>query len=313
MATLTNNSLGTMKKNLGWAAAGLGVAFLASSIYKEVKKYKLEGKVVLITGGSSGLGLILAKQLAEKGAKLVICSRTSERNEKAKAELEQLGAEVLALTVDLSEPKAVAKMIKKTIAHFGQLDVLINNAGIIQAGRQEDMELKDYEDAMNSNFWAPLHVMKAVIPHFKEQREGRIVNVTSIGGKVAVPHMLPYTASKHALVGLSEGMNVELKKDNIQVTTVVPFLMQTGSGDNISIKGDESESIGGFMKEASNSALFAQDAEVSARKIIGAIEYGESEVALSVIAKAATLLQGVAPGWLGLLMGAATNYMKPHN
>lgn len=313
MTVLTNNSLGSMKKNLGWAVAGLGVAFVASTLYKEAKKYKLDGKVVLITGGSSGLGLILARQLAAKGAKLVICSRTADRNEKAKTELEELGAEVLALTVDLSEPKAVAKMIKKTISHYGHIDVVINNAGIIQAGPQEDMDLKDYEDAMNSNFWAPLHVMKAVIPHFKDQSGGRIVNVTSIGGKVAVPHMLPYTASKHALVGLSEGMNIELKKDNIHVTTVVPFLMQTGSGENIMVKGDESESIGGFMKEASNSALFAQDAEVSAKKIIGAIEYGESEVALSVIAKAATLLQGVAPGWLGIIMGAATNYMKPNN
>jgi short-subunit dehydrogenase len=313
MTAIANNFLGGVKRNFGWAVAGLGIAYVASSLYKDINKYRLAGKVVLITGGSSGLGLVLARQLAEKGTILAICSRTSERNDRAEKELKGIGAEVLALTVDLSEPEKVAKMIKKIIAHYGHIDVVINNAGIIQAGPQEEMDLKDYHDAMNSNFWAPLHVMKAIIPHFKTQNSGRIVNVTSVGGKVSIPNMLPYSVSKHALVGLSEGMHAELKKDNIHVTTVVPFLMRTGSADHIIIKGSESESAGELMKEASQSILFAQDAEESAGKIIRAIEYGESEVALSVLSKAATVLQGIAPGWLGMIIGIATNYLKPVN
>jgi short-subunit dehydrogenase len=308
MARATKNSFGSIKRNLGWAAAGLGIAMAANTLYREVNKYKLEGKVVLVTGGSSGLGLVLAKQLAQKGAKLIICSRTSENNKAAKQELEALGAEVMTFTVDLAETKEVEKMIKKIIAHYGRLDVLINNAGIIQVGRQEEMGISDYEEAMKSNFWAPLYVMQAAIPHFREQQEGRIVNITSIGGKVAIPHLLPYTASKHALVGLSEGMNAELKNDNIKVTTVVPFMMQTGSQKNIILKGDDSGSK--WIKEARTTTLFAQDAEVSAKKIIAAIEYGESEVMLSVLGKAATALQGFAPGWLSIIMGLATNFVK---
>lgn len=294
-----------------YAAAGAGTFLAARAIYKEFTKYDLKDKVVLITGGSRGLGLVLARQLAAEGARIAICARSVDQLGQAHVELENLGAEVISLAVDVTEPDQVEAMIQDVISHFGRIDVLINNAGIIQVAPHEALTIADYEKAMKTNFWASLYTMLSVIPHFKFQGEGRIVNITSIGGKIAVPHLLPYTASKFALVGLSEGLQAELKKDNIHVTTVVPNLMRTGSPRNVDVKGDH-EAEYAWFKAAASSSMLSQDVEVSAKSIIRSIKYGDSEAVLSFTAKAATIIQAVAPGWMGTVM-RLMNALLPSN
>ena len=307
---VTENGKSTIQEIAKWAAIGAGTFLIANTIYKALNHYDLKGKVVLVTGGSRGLGLVLARQLAAKGARLAICARTPEQLGQAHIELERLGAEVMSMTVDVTDQRQVQAMIIDILEHYGRLDVLINNAGIVQVGPQENMGVNEYEQAMKANFWSALYTMLAVIPYFKEQGGGRIVNVTSIGGKIAVPHLLPYTASKFALVGLSEGMNAELKKDNILVTTVVPNLMRTGSPRNVTVKGDH-EAEYAWFKLADSSTFLSQSAETSAAEIIKAIEQGESEAILSATAKVATILQGFAPGWMNLLMGIANKLLLP--
>src|SRR5207302_995684 len=128
-------------------------------------------------------------------------------------------------------------MVDEVLDRFGRLHVLINNAGVIQVGPMEEMTLADYEDTMQTHFWAPLFTTLSVLPALRRQGEGRIVNISSIGGKIAVPHLLPYSASKFALTGFSEGLRAELLKDGIYVTTVCPGLMRTGSPRNADFKG----------------------------------------------------------------------------
>lgn len=306
MATENENS--TFRTLAKWAAIGAGTLFVANTIYNALNKYDLEDKVVLITGGSRGLGLVLARRLAAKGARLAICARTTEQLGQAHIELEDNGAEVISKTVDVTDERQVQKLVQDVVKHYGNIDVLINNAGITQVGPQESMTIDDYEQAMKSNFWSALYTMLAVIPYFKEQGGGRIVNVASIGGKIAVPHLLPYSASKFALVGLSEGMHAELKKDNILVTTVVPNLMRTGSPRNITVKGDH-EAEYSWFKISDSSPLLSQSAESAADAIIQAIERGESETILSTTAKVATVLQGFAPTWMNVLMSVATKLL----
>lgn len=304
----TGNGKSTIQEVAKWAAIGAGVFLIANTIYKSLNRYDLRGKVILVTGGSRGLGLVLARQLAAKGARLAICARTPDQLGEAHIELEKAGAEVISMTVDVTDQRQVQAMIIDILEHYGRLDILINNAGIVQVGPQENMGVNEYEQAMKANFWSALYTMLAVIPYFKEQGGGKIVNITSIGGKIAVPHLLPYTASKFALVGLSEGMHAELKKDNIVVTTVVPNLMRTGSPRNIDVKGDH-EAEYAWFKLADSSPLLSQSAETAAKNIVEAIEQGESEAILSATAKAATILQGFAPGWMNVLMNVVNKLL----
>jgi short-subunit dehydrogenase len=299
----------SQNRNLAlWALAGAGAYVAIRAAYRELTKYSVKGKVVLITGGSRGLGLILARQLAAKGARLAICSRTADQLGNAQTELESSGAEVYSIVADVSDQSQVTSMVNEVLTHYGSLDILINNAGIIQVGPQDAMTLADYESSMKNNFWSALYTMLEVIPHFKKQKFGRIVNITSIGGKIAMPHLLPYVASKFALVGLSEGMHAELKKDNIIVTTVVPNLMRTGSPRNITVKGDHASEYAWF-KLSGSSPMLSLDADYAARKIINAMEYGDGELVLSVTARLAVFLQGMSPGFIPTLLGIANNLL----
>src|SRR5205823_6261490 len=148
-----------------------------------------------------------------------------------------IGAEVLTLPCDLRRQEEVESSIERIVARYGSVDVLINNAGLIQVGPLKHMAVQDFEEALAVHLFAPLFCTLAVLPHMRRARQGRIVNIASVGGKIAVPHLLPYCASKFALVGLSNGLRAELRRDNILVTTVCPGLMRTGSPRHAWFKG----------------------------------------------------------------------------
>ncbi|MBT1703525.1 SDR family NAD(P)-dependent oxidoreductase [Chryseosolibacter indicus] len=302
----------SISKSLAWAAAGFGLYLAANTVYREINKYNLNGKVVLITGGSRGLGLVLARELTLMGARIAICARSSDQLNQAKFDLERLTANsILSITADVTDQMQVSSMINEVIKYYGRIDVIINNAGIVQVGPVESMSIEDYEQAMKTNFWAALYTIKAVLPHFMERKSGRIVNISSIGGKVAMPHLLPYSASKFALTGLSEGLHAELKKYNIHVTTVIPNLMRTGSPRNISVKGDH-EAEYAWFKISDSSPLLSQQVEVAAKSIIKALQYGDSEAILTTSAKIATAVKGIAPSLVNSVL-AITNLFLPDN
>lgn len=308
---MENHSATPIQKTLGWISAGVGVLIVANAVYNELTKFQIAGKVVLITGGSRGLGLVLAREFAARGARLALCARSADKLEIARQELERSGAEVLTLPADLTNQNEVKSVIEDVVRHYGKIDVLVNNAGIIQVGPVENMEIADYEEAMKINFWAPLYAIHASLPYFRKQGEGRIVNITSIGGKIAVPHLSPYNASKFAVVGLSESLNAELKQNNIHVTTVVPNLMRTGSPRNIDVKGDHEKEYAAF-KIMGSSPFLSQDADTAAKNIVNAMERGENEAILSLSGKLASIVKGVAPGWVGTMMTIANSFLpKP--
>jgi len=296
------------KRLLIYGAAGLLALMAINRWRREKNRFDLYGKVVLITGGSRGLGLVLARLLAARGARLAICGRSADSLNNARKELEWYGSPVLALTVDVTDTMQVDTMIHDVVTHYGRIDVLVNNAGTIQVGPHESLSLEDYEEAMRTNFWASLYTMLSTLPYFKAQHGGRVVNVTSIGGKVAVPHLLPYTASKFALMGLSEGLHAELKKHNILVTTVVPGLMRTGSPAHITVKGDH-EAEYTWFKAAASSAVLAVKPERAATRIVEALEYGRPEVMISLSTRLAALLQGIAPGLMSTLFSLGEKFL----
>lgn len=186
---------------------------------------------------------------------------------------------------------------RRSAYDFGGKSVVIteiNNAGIIQVGPLDHMTLADYEDAMSTRFWGPLYMVMAALPHMRRQGGGRIVNVSPIGGTIAVPHMLPYSASKFALAGLSEGLRAELARDRIVVTTVCPGLMRTGSPVNATYKGQRPQEYAWFAISDSL-PLASIDARRAARQIINACRYGDAELIITGQARLAVLARAAAP------------------
>ncbi len=276
------------------AGAGVGALLGVRAALRKRREFNFNGRTVLITGGSRGLGLVLARELAQAGARLSICARDPQEVERARADLAGRGAEVLAFPCDVTDKAQAQEWVRLSEERFGGVDVLVNNAGVIQVAPVEVMTLADYEEAMRVHFWAPLYTTLAVLPAMRRRREGRIVNVSSIGGKIGVPHLVPYSASKFALVGLSEGLRAELQKDGIVVTTVCPGLMRTGSPRNAIFKGQHRAEYAWFSISDSLPGSTIQ-AERAARQIIAACKRGDAEVILSVQAVVAIKFHQLFP------------------
>jgi len=283
------------KQALMAGAVGLGAVILAQA-WRRRRPYDFGSKSVVITGGSRGLGLVLARELADDGARLTLVARDEHELARAADDIRtrQPFAEVLTVVADIRRRDDAERAIAQAMEHHGRVDVLINNAGIIQVGPLDHMKLDDYEDAMATHFWGPLYMVVASLPHMRRQGEGRIVNISSIGGRVAIPHLVPYSASKFALVGLSDGLRVELARDNITVTTVCPGLMRTGSPINAMFKGQRPQEYAWFAISDSL-PLASIDARRAAHQIIDACRHGDAELVITVQARLAILARTLAP------------------
>jgi NAD(P)-dependent dehydrogenase (short-subunit alcohol dehydrogenase family) len=268
----------------------------------------IRDQVVLITGGSRGLGLLMAKEFGAQGCRIAICARDEVELENAMREMREAGIPALDVRCDVSNREEVEAMVSRVTKHFGRIDILVNNAGIIQVGPIGSMTIDDFERAMNVMYWGSLHTIMAVLPWMIESGSGRIVNITSIGGKVAVPHLLPYDAAKFAQVALSEGLRAELKRFGIAVTTVVPGLMRTGSPVNALFKGDAKKEFTWFAL-ASATPLTAMNAARAARRIVAATRRREAEVTLTWQAKALRIANGFAPGLMSDVMGTVAGLL----
>jgi NAD(P)-dependent dehydrogenase (short-subunit alcohol dehydrogenase family) len=259
------------------------------------RRIHLAGRVVLITGATSGHGLILARQAARQGAHLVLAARTFDDLAQAETDLLSAGApSVVAMAVDVADDAQVRALVETTIELHGRIDILINNAGTITVGAVETMTVDDFQEVMATNFWGAIHTTMAVLPHMRARRFGRIGNVVSLGGKRAVPHMLPYTASKFALAGLTEGLRAELAKDNIFVTGLYPSTMRTGSQQHAEFKGNRDAEYTWFALSATLPGV-ASSAESVASAFWRGILDGEFEVVIGWSSYLAILLHDLLP------------------
>ncbi|HEV8291736.1 MAG TPA: SDR family NAD(P)-dependent oxidoreductase [Tepidisphaeraceae bacterium] len=276
------------------AAAIVGGAYLAKRIARYCRAIDFDGRNVLITGGSRGLGLVLARQFAAQGADLTILARDDEELERAVLDIASRGADVLGIPCDVTDQRQVQRAIERSIGRHGRLDVLINNAGQIRVGPIDHMSEQDFQDAMAVHFYASLYTMLAALPHMRVRGEGRIVNISSIGGKIGIPHLVSYCASKFALAGLSESLRAELAEDNILITTVYPGLMRTGSPVNAEFKGRHREEFAWFaLMDAT--PLTSISAERAAHKILNAARHGDARLIISMQAKIAVMFNELMP------------------
>jgi NAD(P)-dependent dehydrogenase (short-subunit alcohol dehydrogenase family) len=297
----------TGKQIIQVAAVATGTLVLKST-FGRLFEYDFKNKTVLITGGSRGLGLVMAREFAREGARVAICARDERELERARIDLQKFGGEVMAVQCDVTNRLEVNDMVAAVNRRFGHVDVLVNNAGVIQVGPLEVMTNEDFELAMNAHFWAPLNTILAVLPSMRLRKAGRIVNITSIGGKVSVPHLVPYSASKFALVGLSKGLRAELAKDGITVTTICPGLMRTGSPRNADFKGQHRFEYAWFSISDAL-PLLTVSAENAARQIVNACRHGRAELVISIPAKVAVLFDSLFPEAMARMLAAANQFL----
>ncbi len=282
------------------ALGGAATVWAAGRLLRARRAVDLRDRHVLISGGSRGLGLALARCFAKEGAALTLLARTEADLDDARAELARR-TDVLALPCDVRDRAAVEAAVAEAVRHHGRLDVLVHDAGVIQVGPEAHMTEADYAEAMGTHFWGAYYLTEAARPHLPRDGSARIVYVSSIGGRVAVPHLAPYAASKHALTGYADAMRAELAAEGVRVTTVTPGLMRTGSTVNAYFKGRHREEYAWFTIGNAN-PLLSLSAERSARRIVDACRHGDASLTLTPVAKLAVAADGLAPGLVAAAM-----------
>lgn len=283
---------------LAGAGTVIGAALAGRRLARAVNDWRghnIRGKTVLITGSSRGLGLAMAEEFAQHGCNIILCARDEEDLAGAREQVERHGAEVATIVCDVTKKADVERMIETARERFGTIDILVNNAGIIAVGPILSHTPQDFEEAMDVMFWGVVHPTLAVLPEMVRRGEGQIVNITSIGGKVSVPHLVPYCSAKFAATGFSEGLHAELKRYGINVLTVVPGLMRTGSYRNAFFKGQNDKEYGWFALSGNN-PLFSISASRAARQVVNATRRHQAELIISWQAELLARTHGIAPG-----------------
>jgi short-subunit dehydrogenase len=255
----------------------------------------LHGEVAVVTGASRGLGLLLARELAGQGCPLVICARDAAELERAADDLRAAGAEVTTVACDVTDEATPQLLIDTAVQRYGRLDILVSNAGVIQVGPVQATQIGHYEVALNTMALAPARLALTALPVMRRQGHGRIVTIGSIGGKISVPHLLPYSTAKFAAVGFSEGLRAELGRGPVTVTTVVPGLMRTGSHLQARFTGQPAKEFTWFSLGASL-PLVSMDAERAARQIIAAVRQRRAEIILTPAGQLVSRAAGIVPG-----------------
>lgn len=285
----------------GIVLGAIGIAATAAAGYRsQQRQTAMRGKIVVIAGGSRGLGLEIAREFGLHGAHLVLAARHEEELQEAVGRLHQEGAipnsnAAHVVVTDVSDAKACERLIASAMERYGRVDVLVNCAAIMQVAPMEDQTTEAFRKAMDVNFFGALNATTAVLPHMLQRGSGHIVNIASIGGKIGVPHMLPYVASKFALVGFGEGLHAEMRHKGIRVTTVCPGLMRTGAHVQVQFAGNAEKEYRWFALGATMPGI-SISARSAAKKIYAATVAGKAEITITPQAWLGARLVGLAPG-----------------
>ncbi|MGH3153222.1 MAG: SDR family NAD(P)-dependent oxidoreductase [Streptosporangiaceae bacterium] len=270
----------------------------------------IRGEVAVITGASRGLGLLLARELARHSCPLVICARDQAELDRAAGQLRAAGTEVTAVGCDVADEASAQLLVDTALERYGRLDIVISNAGIIQVGPVQAADATHYDTALQTMALAPVRLALAALPVMRSQGHGRIVTIASIGGKLSVPHLLPYSTAKFAAVGFSEGLRAELGRGPVTVTTVVPGLMRTGSHLQARFTGQAGKEFT-WLALGASLPLLSMDAERAARQIIGAVRRRRPEVILTPAGQLVSRLAGLSPGLTSQVLHLAQRLALP--
>lgn len=299
----------TQHTALAVGALAVGGVLLSRGL-RGTRRMDFAGRVAVITGGSRGLGLLMARQLAEEGATVVIAARDQAELARAQDDLTLGGGRAHTVVCDIGVRDQAEWLVRDTLDRHGRIDLLVNNAGVMKVGPIEHMAHEDFTEAMDVHFWGPLHITLAAVPAMRKQGGGRIVNISSIGGRIGVPHLVPYCASKFALTGLSDSLRAELARDQILVTTVCPGMMRTGSPFNAWFKGRHRDEFTWFAISDSI-PLASIDGRRAAAQVLDAARYGDPDLVITLPARLAVIANAVAPEVVAFAMAMANTTVLP--
>lgn len=224
----------------------------------------IEGKVVVITGASSGLGEATARLLSAQGATVVLGARRIERLQKLADELTANGGKALAVETDVTRCEQVKRLVDAAVRKFGRVDVMLNNAGLMQQSPLERLKVDEWDNMIDINIKGVLYGIAAALPHMKRQKAGHIINVSSVAGHKVTPLGAVYCATKHAVRALSEGLRTEVKPYNIRTTVISPGAVATELPSHIT----DRDSAAGIQKFYEG---FAIPADSFARAVVFAM------------------------------------------
>lgn len=285
-------------------------AALAAAHARLWPNVSLRGKVVAVCGGTRGLGLATAKELLRQGARVAICGRSHESLTRAQGLLAGLGAPVLAETCDLRNEQQTVAFLERVSRELGPIDVLVTNAATIDVGPIESLTPADFETAMRNIFGTAVRPTLAALPAMRKRRSGSIAIIASIGGKLGVPHLAPYSSAKFALVGFAEALQAEVGQDGVRVLTVMPGLMRTGSHLHARFHGDAERELRWFGASAM-APLLSINADRAARYIVRSIARGDRFLTFTPAARLGAWLHDAAPNLWSLLFSTLGPLLLP--
>jgi NAD(P)-dependent dehydrogenase (short-subunit alcohol dehydrogenase family) len=259
----------------------------------------LAGLSAVVTGGSRGLGLLLADRLRARGCTVTVTARDGDELDRARAYLLEGhpsgGPPVRTEVCDVRDRDAMRTLYERTADETGSVDIVIANAGTIQVAPVEEIGPQEFRDAMETMFMGTVHASLEALPHLRRSpAKGRLALIGSVGGLLSVPHMLPYSCAKSAVGALAEGLQAELGTSGVSVTAVHPGLMRTGSHLHAEFGGDKGREFAWFSALAGTPVL-SMDARRAAERIVVAVENRRTRIVLTPAARAAGLAHGVAP------------------
>lgn len=267
--------------------------------------------VAVVAGASRGLGLLIARELAARGCRVVGLARSAQSLADAADTMRGWGVEfATTYPVDVTDNDGLVAILRRVEDEIGPIDVAIHVAGVIQVGPGESMTREHFRSSLDIMLWGPINLSLAVVDGMRNRGRGRIGIVTSIGGKISVPHLLPYSTAKFGAVGFSDGLRADLAGSGVTATTIVPGLMRTGSHVAAEFTGDQAREYAWFAPSASL-PLLSMDAERAAARIVEGVLAGRANVVL-VLTPAAQIgirIAGLAPGLTGVALGVVARIL----
>jgi short-subunit dehydrogenase len=262
----------------------------------------------LVAGASRGLGLLIARELGRRGHRVAICARDSETLERAATQLREAGVTVTTYVCDVGDQEQVERMINAVEAADGVIDTAIVVAGVIQVGPLDSLSRSHFVEAIDIMLWGPINLGLALASRMRDRGRGRIGVITSIGGLVSVPHLLPYSTAKFGAVGFAQGLRAELAGTGVSVTTVAPGLMRTGSHLRAKFVGKQGREFAWFSAGASM-PLVSMDADRAAARIVDGVLAGRAMVVLTPLAQVAMRVNALFPGATAALLSVMSRLL----